>query len=163
MTLNGQLEIRILPNDVMKPLSVALQSRLSVGSQRMLVVIEIGILDTVEQILYAGAGGGVGHSGTLPRCRLSRRCRRLWSVGSPVARRLRCRGRRRCLRLRRCNVLLTASESQAQCGRERAAQKSAGHANSPPIWSGPRIRESKGRRTSCGNSILVHPNALTSE
>ena len=63
VSLHRQLEVRILLDDVGQRLRVRLQSGFGVRTQRVLVVIEIGILDAVQQILDTGARGGVRQVG----------------------------------------------------------------------------------------------------
>jgi hypothetical protein len=58
-SLHRQLEVRILLDNICQRLSIGLQSRFGVGTQRVLVVVEICVLNAVQQILNPGSRSGI--------------------------------------------------------------------------------------------------------
>ena len=116
VSLDGQLVIRVLPQDIAERLSVGQQGLFGIGTQAVLVVIEVRVLDARQQPVDAGARRRVGIArlhrlgrrrtrGLRPRH--ASRSRRAGSGGR--------RGRRR--RRRRRYLLLGARRAErAECG-----------------------------------------------
>ena len=59
VALDGQLIVRVILQDVAQLRGIGLQGLHSVGTQRGLVVVEIGVFDFGQKLIDAGARGGI--------------------------------------------------------------------------------------------------------